>query len=516
MRKALLIALFVISTCFGFSQQVETSRYEVTRWGKDQDCHFESFQEQGGMMVSETEKTDEDKNRLWNFVALDSSLYETRSDLIPLPQRMEFYDSKSSSQWAVFVFLSEKKQRSDSIGIMVVTYHRPTKEFSTYSDRLPAKSSLMSMALLDNSLMLAVNLRTGNGFLVHYDLGVSRERTITPNINNDFVLFQLDADPKEDVFVLAAREYVDKRYKASSFFVFSKEGITLQSHRFENGENAGLGRMCFSFDESRHLVVYATLERETNRKVDVEGVTEDFSRIAVGVTWVKFNAQGNQVKTYLFKNFPEIDKALTASDRVRVHEEQLKMKQGKKTEQGEIAFQFLAPRLVDYGDRQVFVAEAFRPIFHTETRMDFGYYGTYPVYYTIFDGYDFFSEILMTFDAEGELKWYTSVRFENELCEKLFSHAVEAVCYDELVVASPSRNTLRYEVFDRDGVLLLDQQTVKLDFMYRADIFEDEYWVGIRPWYGSRFLVHGCQIIQNGTRRVTRRTVDYVQKVQFD
>ena len=467
-------------------------------------------------MVYETDKTDEDKNRLWNFVTLDSSLYETRSDLIPLPPKMELFDSKSSSQWAVFVFLSEKKQRSDSITMMVVTYQRDTQKFSTFSDRLPAKSSLLSMALLDGSLMLAVNERAGNGFLSHYDLDTKQHRTITPNINNSFVLFQFVANPKEQLFVVAAREYVQKRYKATSFLVLTKEGVTLQNHRFENGENAGLGRMCFSFDENRQLVVYATLERESNRKVDVDGVTEDFNKIAVGVTWIKFEVQGQQSKTYLFKNLPEIDKALTASDRVRVREEQLKIKQGKKTEQGEVAFQFLTPRLVDYGELQVFVAEAFRPIYHTETRMEYGFHGSYPIYYTVFDGYDFFSEILLAFDGDGELRWHNSVRFENDLSDGLFSHAMEAVCYDELVVASPWHNTLRYEVFDSEGVSLLDQHVTKLDFLYAADTFEDELKLGIRPWYGSRFLVEGCQIVQNGTLRTPRRAVFYVQKLQFE
>ena len=501
------------------AQQVETSRFEVDRWGKNQGCHFESFHEQGGMMVVETEKTNEEKQRLWSFISLDTNLYERRNDLIPLPDRYAFFDSKSSSRWATFVFLNEKQQRSDSVTFWVVAFNRAEQEFTSFMGRLPERSLLHSIALVDGTLMLAVNGKSGGGFLAQYDLDHQRQRNITPNLGNDYILFHFVAMPETKEFVLAVREFVDKHYSATSFFVYSRDGILLQSHRFENGENAGLGRMCFAFDRQHQLTVYSTLERESNRKVTVEGMTEDFSKEAVGVTWIKFSANGTQTKTYLFKNMSDIDQALTSSDRLRVKEELLKMQQGKKKEKGEIAFQFYAPRLVDFGGNHVFVAEAFQPIYHTETRMDYGYYGiyrSYPVTYTIFDGYDFFSEILLSFDDEGELQWHTSVRFENDLCDDLWAHALESVAHDELVVASPSQQTLRYEVFDTDGAQLLNQQAMPLDYLYGKDSFEDEYNAVLKYWFGDRFFVHGSQLIQNPALRNTRRAVFYVQKIQYD
>ena len=519
MRRFFLIAIIFVSACCGFSQQVETSRFEVSRWSKKQGCQFVPFQEQGGMMVYETDKTDEEKNRLWNFVTLDTNLYELRNEIIGLPDEMMLFDAKSSKQWAAFVFVDEKPSKSDSVAFCVLSYHRQNQKFDTIIDRLPERSTLQSVALIDGTLMFSVNAKSGGGFLLQYNLDSHYHRMITQNISNDFILFQFAAMPETKEFVLAAREFVEKRYKATNFFVYSQDGLLLQSHRFENGENAGLGRMCYAFDEHHQLMVYATLERESNRKVTVEGMTEDFSKVAVGVIWIKFAVGGIHTKTCLFKNLPDIDKALTANDRLRVKEELLKMQRGKKQEKGEITFQFYAPRLVKYGENHVFVAEAFRPIYHTETRMEYGYYGfygTYPVTYTVFDGYDFFSEILLAFDDDGELQWHNTVRFENDLCESLSAHATEAVSHGELLVASPSHNTLRYEVFDTDGALLLDQQVAPLDFLYGTDSFDDEYYAGIVLWYGDRFLIHGCQIIQNPMLRNTYRTVFYVQKVQYE
>ena len=95
-------------------------------------------------------------------------------------------------------------------------------------------------------------------------------------------------------------------------------------------------------------------------------------------------------------------------------------------------------------------------------------------------------------------------------------HAAELVSHDELVVVSPSHQVLRYEVFDPEGEALLDQQSFKMDFLYGADTFEDEYKAAVTPWFGDRFLVYGCQILQNGILRTPRRTVFYVQKVKYE
>ena len=521
MRRVYLIALFLVSACCALAQQVETSRFEVNRWSKSQGCRFVSFGEQGGMMVYETEKTDLEKNRLWSFAELDTSLYELRNEKLGLPEKLKLFDAKGSRQWAAFVFVDEKPSRSDSIDFWILTYHIHDQKFDTIIDKLPERTTLQSIALIDGSLMFSANGKSGDGFLMQYDLYSHHHRTIHPSIDNDYVMFQFVAVPETREFVLAVREFVDKHYKATRFFVYSKEGFLLQSHRYENGENAGLGRMCFAFDASHRLTVYATLERESNRKVTAEGMTEDFSKMAVGVVWIKFAADGPQTKSYLFKNLPDIDQALTSSDRLKVKEETLKVKQGKKKEKGEITFQFYVPRLVRFGDNYVFAAEAFQPIFHTETRMEHGYYGyygygTYPISYTVFDGYDFFSEVLLAFDEEGELKWHNTVRFENDVCGELSAHAAELVAQDELMVCSPSHNTLRYEVFDTDGLLLLNQQVTPLDFCYSTDTFDDEYDAGLFPWFGNRYLVHGCQVVQNPVLRNTKRTVFYLQKIQYE
>jgi len=518
LKNIFLIALLFF-TCAASAQQVEPVRYEVSRWSKEQGCHFQSFGEKGGLMLYETEKADKDKHRLWSFACVDSSLYETRNDLIPLPDKLKFVDSGSDEHFAAFLFVNEgNKKAADTLDFLVVGFNREEKSYQTFWNKWPEKSMPLSVEVADGTMMLALNNKSGNGALYFYDLANHSCRTVTPS-SNSFVLFQTAALPDEHGFVVAAKEFENKRFVSTSFQIYSSTGNLQGSYRYENIPNAALGRMVFRFDEDKNLVVIGTLERETGKKVSLEGVTENFDKESLGVVWMRFVSGSVDSKIYLFKDMPEIENALTASDRVRLREEKLKLSKNQKATKGEIAFQFLTPRLTDFGDLTVFAVEAFVPYYHTETRMNYGYYGYYggyPYTYTVFDGYDFFSEVLLAFDQDGHLKWQQSVKFDNELTYQLFPHASEGVCYDELVVASPYHNNLRYTAFDSNGQPLMNQQSEKLAPIFGADFVEDEYFAQMAKWYGNRFLIYGSQIIQNSAQPKPRRSVYYLQKVQYD
>lgn len=519
MKNHLIIA-FLILSCFASAQQVEPVRYEVPRWDKNQGCHFQALGEKDGIMVYETERTDNAKRRLWNFACLDSTLYEMRSDLIPLPDKMKYLDSDSDGRYAAFFFVNDgNKKAADTLDFIVVSFDKEKGAYQTFWNKWTERSVPLSVAVADGTMMLALNNKNGNGDLCFYDLSRNQFRMVKPTSPGSFVLFQTMAFKREHCFVVAAKEYEDKHFVSTAFMVYSPVGNLQGVYRYENIPNAVLGRMGFRFDQNGNLVVIGTLERETGRKVSLEGVTENFDKESVGVVWMRFVGGTPESHIYLFKNMPEIELALTGSDRIRVREERLKNKDEKTPKKGEIAFQFFTPRLTDFGDLTIFAAEAFMPYYHTETRMTYGYYGYYggrPYTYTVFDGYDFFSEIILAFDQDGQLRWQQSVKFDNELTYDLFPHACEGVCYDELVVASPYQNNLRYTVFDAEAKVLINQQSEKLDPIHGADYVEDEYFSQIVKWYGSRFLIYGSQIIQNSTQPRPTRTVFYLQKVQYD
>lgn len=514
----MLILAIVVSTCWSFGQQAEPARYEIPRSTKDQGCRFESFGSQGGIMVSETDKTDKSKNRLWSFSLVDTCLFEVRNDLIPLPDKMDITETASDGDFAAFLFTNEKSKKSDTLDFLVVTFDRKERSYQTFSAKLPDKSVILSAKVVDGVMVIAVNNKSGNGNMYFYDLKTHSYRVATPSSSRNFIIFQIEPMPKQHCFVMALKEFENKFFVSTAFLVYSSSGALLKTYHFDNIPNASLGRMAFQMDDSQHLTVIGTLERERSKKIDVEGIIEDFNRISIGVVWMQFASVQTQPKFYMFKDMPNIEMALTSVDRVRVREAKLKMSKNKKQSQGEIAFQFLTPRLTPFGDLWVFSAEAFEPVYHTETRMDYGYgyRGMYPYSYTIFDGYDFISDVLMAFDKDGNLKWQTSARFSNELTYDLTPHACEASCFDELVVVSSSYNKLRYVSFDSNGNPISTLQAEKIDPKLGADELRDEYFAEMKLWYGNRFLIFGSQIIRNSIQANPQRSVFFLQKVQFE
>ena len=519
--KSYFFIAWLFLACVAQAQQVEPVRYETGRWNKEQGCHFQTFGEKGGLLAVETDQTDKDKHhRLWSFACLDTSLYETRNDLIPLPDKLKFVDSGSDSRFAAFLFVNDgNKKASDTLDFFVVCFDRMNTSYQTFWNKWPEKTVPLSVEVVDGTMLLAVNNKGGNGSLYFYNLSDKKYITVTPSPSESFVLFQTEAFTNEHCFVVAVKEFENKHFVATSFLVYASTGQPIGTYRYGNLQNAALGRMVFRFDSQRRLVVIGTLERETGRRVGLEGVTENFDKESVGVVWMRFAHAVPESHIYLFKDMPEIEHALTASDRIRVREERLRKQNKTNVTSGEIAFQFLAPRLTNYDSLTIFAVEAFMPYYHTETRMSYGYYGFYgghPYTYTVFDGYDFFSEVLLAFDADGRLRWQQSVKFDNELTYDLTPHAAEGVCYNELVVASPYRNKLRYSAFNTQGQMLANQQEAKLACCYGADYVDEEYFAQMAPWYGNRFLVYGSQVIQNGTQPKPRRWVYYLQKVQYE
>ncbi len=516
MLKRIAVLILCVSALASFAQPMQPARHELEKSAGEQQCPFELLEKQGVLYAYQTDQASEEDNVFWSFVRLDTNLLEVRSDLIPLPVRYAFCASQSNPEMAVFLFTDGRAKKSDSIGMQSVLFHRATNTFTTFQDKLPPGSAVLGMALIDEAVFVPVNYKSGGGSVLYYDSKSGMRRVLQPRIDSDYAFFQAEANEAAHTVVVAAKEFEGKRNVATTFLQYGADGGLLASNRYQHEGDVTLGRLCFDFDMERNLSVYATVERQETKKVDLKELADDFDKVAVGVACIRFSDGQPQTHSYLFKDMPDIERALTASDRVRVREDRLKQKRNKQKESKEIGFQFLAPHLTKIDGMYVFSAEAFVPEYHTEARMDYGFYGMFPYSYTVFDGYDFISTVLWAFDATGALKWQSSVKFDNALSYDLWPHSDVTNCLGELLVVSARDNRLRYEVLDGLGQILLEHQHQPLDLLYEVDFLTREGHASMSHWYDNRFIVSGEQIIQNGVRSKPRRMVFFWQKVQFE
>lgn len=515
MRKRLVVILLCVWPFALLAQQTQPIRYEIEKISKDQQCPFELLQEQGLLYAFKTNNASE-KDVLWSFVRIDTSLLEVRNDRIPLPLYYDFFSSASNGSYSVFLFQDAKVGKSDSLGIRFVIFNRQSNTFTAFDDKLSPGSVLLDVSLAGNALFVPVNSESVGGGVLFYDLENGSRRVLSPKLDDRFVLFHSETDKKTNIVVIAAKEFSERRHVATSFFQYDSDGNLLRTNRYVNEGGVTIGRMCFDLDRKLNLSVFATLETVDAKKVDLKGVTGDFEKTSVRVACIRFAGGKPSASFYLFKDMPDIERALTTYDRVKVREERLKRKSKGRDKRKEIGFQFLSPCLLKTQGETVLSLEAFVPEYHTETRMDYGIYGMFPYSYTVFDGYDFVSNVQLAFDSTGTLLWQNSVRFDNALSYDLCPHSDIACCADELIVMSSSDNSLRYEVFDGSGQLLLDQRQQPLDLFYETDFLTDERYSSVSHWYGNRFIVSGEQTIQNGVHSKPHRTVFFWQRVQFE
>ena len=221
MKKLFLIA-FLFLASWASAQQVEPVRYEVSRWNREQGCHFQSLGPSDGIMVYETDKTDKERHRLWSFACLDSTLFETRNDLIPLPEKVKFSASGSDGRFAAFLFVNDgNKKAADTLDFIVVSFDKENVAYETFWNKWPEKSVPLSVEVVDGTMMLVLNNKNDNGGLYFYDLSNKQYRLVTPSSSSSLVLFQTEAFKKEHCFVVAAKEFENKRFVSTSFMVYS-------------------------------------------------------------------------------------------------------------------------------------------------------------------------------------------------------------------------------------------------------------------------------------------------------
>ena len=88
----------------------------------------------------------------------------------------------------------------------------------------------------------------------------------------------------------------------------------------------------------------------------------------------------------------------------------------------------------------------------------------------------------------------------------------------------PSRDGIQGAEVLPDGkvhfrIIAKDAKEVVIDrfgTIFPLSRVEDEYFAQMARWYGNRFLIYGSQIIQNSTQPQAKRSVYYLQKVQYD
>jgi hypothetical protein len=183
-----------------------------------------------------------------------------------------------------------------------------------------------------------------------------------------------------------------------------------------------------------------------------------------------------------------------------------------------ITFQFFEPKLIRHQDQFIYSAEAFKPQYRLETRMDYDFYGRLvPFSYSVFEGYNFFSTLVVSFGAEGQLNWSSDFEIRNVLVQRLRRNVSIIPDQTGIVMALMQSGVLTSKIIANDGRQLGQVEQTKVESTFTNDRLLEERFSHINHWYNENYIVSGYQRLSNNRLRTNNpRNVFYLQKLIFE
>jgi len=512
--------LVLVIGFFGFAktlaaQEIEPIRLELPVQLESRSYRYELLGEQGLLLFYESNELDSIGKRKWYFSLIDTNLTEKWIRFLLLEDGMKVQKVVSTEERLAIILTNSTSKKQDAISYEIVSYNIANSKFGLLGGTFPAQAEIADAELAGDKLLVGLNLKDYLADFLLFDLKTGALSTLDASLGGQLLVREIGASAAQGIFVAAVKQFENKRYKADVFLVFDMQGNLRRQYQPNENQSHFLASIGFAFIEN-DIIVLGAFERESKRAVSLKDVSEDLEREAIGIFYLRLKADGSmQSQFYRFNQIPNIDQVLAREDLLRLRQQQSR---GKATEQTEISFQFFKPEILNLTDQLIFAAEAFQPQYRVESRIDYDFYGRpIPYTYTIFEGYNFFNTLIVSFDKSGNINWINGFRMENLLTFQLVSHVRISKSGNELLTALFHNGSLQSKLFHADGRAASELEKLKVDLRFPNDRLLEEHFGRIYPWYGAYYLVAGNQKISNNRLRIENpRSVFFLQKLVFE
>lgn len=496
------------------AQEIEPIRLELPVQLESRSYRYEALGEQGLLLFYESREIDTAGKRKWYFSLIDTNFTEQWMRFLLLEDGMKVEKVVASDERLAIILLNSIGKKQDPISFEIVSFNIQSSKFGLLGGTFPAQAELADAELAGDQLMIGFNLKDYLVDFLLFDLKTGGLNTLDAALEGQLLITEIAASAEKGVFVAAVKQFENKRYKADVFLVFDARGKLLRQYKPDD-EIHFLASIGFSFlDED--IIVLGAFERESKRATSLKDASGSLEREAVGVFYLRLQADGKmQSQFYRFSQIPDIDRVLAREDLLKLRQQQSR---GKAVGQTEISFQFLKPEILVQNDQLIFAAEAFQPRYRIESRIDYDFYGRpIPYTYTIFEGYDFFNTLIISFDKTGNINWVNGFRMQDMLRFQLENHIIITNSGNQLLAALFHNGSLQSKLFQQDGNTFAELEKLKVDLRFPNDRLLDESFSRIYHWYDSYFLLAGNQKISNNRLRIENpRSVFFLQKIVFE
>lgn len=512
---AILLSLILL-TNHGLAQSYDAMRLELPSKSTEKSHHIELLGEKGLLIFFESNELSDESERKWFFHFQSVELEEKWLQFVLLKDGMVFEKSIHHGDRLLMLFAVKNSKKNDQAEFQLLMFNLLTEKFSLLGGTLPPNSTISAFEVLQDQAYIFLSHKNEISVLLA-NLSTAQVKNLKIDLLGKSNVQASYADQKGKQLVLAIKNNDGNRIETDIFLVFDVYGKEIYRYVMANDNPVYLHTFVIDSDKSGNLRVVGCYDQIDKRKTRTRESAPEFINETYGFFFLAFNQSGLITMSHYELNILDnLHSALGSYDQIR--SQQKKSRSGRKDKRISIALQFYNPMLINSNGQLIFAAEAFRPKFRSETRMDYDFYGRpIPYTYNVFDGYEFFTSIITGFDEEGKLIWNNDFDMRDLISFDLKKHLlVYNDQPDGLVLAFVNQGKVNSKIINKSQTLGQTEQT-RLEPKFESDRIQQEDNARIEHWYGNYFLAYGYQkIMNNRLRDGATRNVLFLNKIKLE
>lgn len=512
---SVFFVLILTSICQ--AQVFEPIRIELSAHLDAPTYHLENLGEDGAMVFYESNEIDENLKRRWYFSMLDTTLTEQWVQIVPVSDGMSVHTSTAANGSVVILFTNESnRNKSQGTNYEILTYKNKLKKFNLLGGTVPEKAEISGFCANESTAFMTINLQKSAPDLLIFNLEKGGLHPLEHNLEGDISVKQTGIIRQGMFFTSALEQITEKKKITYHFIITDRLGNQLRHIIWNDLQNRRLHAIAFDYDSlTDGFIINGSYgfdkAKKESRRQEIEEEEE-----AEGLFYLKFPANGSSIDNFVpFSEFKNISTALTSEELMLFRQQQAR----SETEnlKPDIGFRLFHPVIISFEGLNLYTAEAFRPKYRLETRVEYDIYGRpIPYTYSIFEGYHFYTTILAAFDSTGKLAWSENFKIPETVSLFLQAHTLAHPDSAGLLVCLTKNGLIHSSVYDKYGIETGGLEQSKLVSDFANDRLLEEAFTNISYWYDDVFLASGTQKIANNKLKDNNpRIVYYINKIAY-
>ncbi len=480
--------------------------------------HLEPIESNGFLLFYESNELNEKGHRKWYFNLYDVQMEESWLQFVALADGMVFEQKRKLQNKVYFFFSIRDSKSAGQTGFQLLIYDIQNESFNLMSGSLPEKAEIAGFEVGNQYALIAINLPRYQADLLMLNLGDGTIKSVSLQVENQVILQQIAHDRQTERFLVAAKLYQSNSFDSDLFLVIDSHGNEYLRKQYTDEQQRFIHSYVLHLHTINQLIVIGSYNNPVRRDRRIREGLPDAQNEASGFFFMKMEQDGSaEIAHYDFSSFDNIYSSLSMHDLMRARQRQARNRRNSDEIPINVAFQFYNPQLTQHNGQLIYGAEAYRPQYRTETRMDYDFYGRpIPYTYTIFEGYNFFNFLLAGFNSEGKLLWNNDFELRELLSPQLEQHVWTQTDSTGIIMVYNTNGRITSKLIDESEVIGKVEQ-IRNETFYPTDRIQEETFSRIVQWYDQYYLAYGYQQIANN--RLTNnnlRTVFYINKLAFE